>query len=253
LQQANQGPEVARNNAAVQAQGEYLVFLDSDDLLFPKALETYANIVQACDSPPLIIGSMTYFVDGNSPWQEEKTESKISAVKFADFLSKDVQVGLSNSRIVIRKAVFEKMGGLRKTTPSTFHLDDFNLILKVGTEGPCVVVLQPKTVAYRTHGTNSIRDPRAMINGILSIIDSEKNGEYPGGRERKWDRYACIGGISQLWVLRSLQAGKPGQALRLFFNSVPMLTAAVYRKFRLKFCEKTPTTVIGKDMKLRME
>jgi hypothetical protein len=154
---------------------------------------------------------------------------------------------------VIRKAVFEKMGGLRKTTPSTFHLDDFNLILKVGTEGPCVVVLQPKTVAYRTHGTNSIRDPRAMINGILSIIDSEKNGEYPGGRERKWDRYACIGGISQLWVLRSLQARKPGQALRVFFNSVPMLIAAVFRKIRLKFCKKTPTTVISKDMKLRME
>jgi len=253
IRQANQGPEVARNNAAVQAQGEYLVFLDSDDLLFPNALETYANIVQACDSPPLIIGSMTYFADGNPPGQDEKNGSEIRAVKFADFLSKDVAIGLSNSRIVIRKSVFEEMGGLRQTTPSTFHLDDFNLILKVGTKGPCVVVLQPKTVAYRTHGTNSIRDPRAMINGILSIIDSEKKGEYPGGRERKWDRYACIGGISQLWVLRSFQARKPGQALRVFFNSAPMLVAAVYRKIRLKFCKKTPTTVIGKDMKLRME
>ena len=253
IRQANQGPEVARNNAAVQAQGEYLVFLDSDDLLFPNALETYANIVQACDSPPLIIGSMTYFADGNPPGQDEKNGSEIRAVKFADFLSKDVAIGLSNSRIVIRKSVFEEMGGLRQTTPSTFHLDDFNLILKVGTKGPCVVVLQPKTVAYRTHGTNSIRDPRAMINGILSIIDSEKKGEYPGGRERKWDRYACIGGISQLWVLRSFQARKPGQALRVFFNSAPMLVAAVYRKIRLKFCKKTPTTVVGKDMKLRME
>ena len=253
MRQANQGPEVARNSAAVQAQGEYLVFLDSDDLLFPKALQTYASIVQACDSPPLIIGSMTYFADGNPPGQDEKNGSEIRAVKFADFLSKDVSIGLSNSRIVLRKSVFEEMGGLRQSTPSTFHLDDFNLILKVGTRGPCVVVLQPKTVAYRTHGTNSIRDPRAMINGILSIIDSEKKGEYPGGRERKWDRYACIGGISQLWVLRSLQARRPDEALRVLFNSVPMLAAAVYRKIRLKFCKKTPTTVIGKDMKLRMD
>jgi hypothetical protein len=145
------------------------------------------------------------------------------------------------------------MGGLRRTTPATFHLDDFNLVLKVGTVGPCVVLLQPETVAYRTHGNNSIRDPRAMVNGILSIIDSEKKGEYPGGKERKWDRYACIGGISQLWVLRSLHARKPGQALRVFFNSTPMLAAAVYRKIRLKFCKKTPEIIIRKDLQLTTE
>lgn len=253
VRQANQGPEVARNTAAAKARGDYLVFLDSDDLLYPQALETYANIIQSYDSLPLLIGSMNYFVDGNTPEQQENNGSEIRAVKFADFLSKDVQVGLSNSRIVIRKSVFEKMGGLRRTTPATFHLDDFNLILKVGTEGPCVVLLQPETVAYRTHGANSIRNPRAMVNGILSIIDAEKNGEYPGGKERKWDRYACIGGISQLWVLRSLQAKKPGQALRVFLSSAPMLAAAVYRKIRLKFCKKTPEIVIRKDLQLRME
>jgi glycosyltransferase involved in cell wall biosynthesis len=129
IRQVNQGPEVARNNAAVHAKGDYLVFLDSDDLLFPQALETYANIVQSCDSPPLIIGSMTYFVDGNSPRKDEKDGSEIRGVKFADFLSKDVPVGLSNSRIVIRKSVFLEMGGLRQTSPSTYHLDDFNLVL----------------------------------------------------------------------------------------------------------------------------
>lgn len=253
VRQANQGPEVARNTAAAQARGDYLVFLDSDDLLYPQALVTYARIIQSYDSLPLLIGSMNYFADGSSPQQHANNGSEIRAVKFADFLSKDVQVGLSNSRIVIRKSAFEKMGGLRRTTPATFHLDDFNLILKVGTEGPCVVLLQPETVAYRTHGNNSIRDPRAMVNGILSIIDSEKKGAYPGGKERKWDRYACIGGISQLWVLRSLQARKPGQALRVFFNSAPMLAAAVYRKIRLKFCKKTPEIIIRKDLLLRTE
>ncbi len=253
IRQANQGPEVARNNAAAQAQGDYLVFLDSDDLLIPQALETYANIVQSLDSPPLIIGSMTYFAEGTSPTQVEKNGAEIRVVKFADFLSKDISVGLSNSRIVIRKLVFEKIGGLRQTTPSTFHLDDFNLILKVGTEGPCVVVLQPNTVAYRSHGANSIRDPRAMVNGIRSIIDSEKKGEYPGGTKRKWDRYACIGGISQLWVKRSLQAGKPGQALRVLFNSLPMLAAALWKKCSSKFSKKTPSLLIGKDLTLTVQ
>jgi hypothetical protein len=174
-------------------------------------------------------------------------------LKFADYLSRDVTIGLSNSRIVIRKSLFEEIGGLRQSSPSTFHLDDFNLILKVATKGPCVVLLHPKTVAYRTHGTNSIRDPRAMVNGILSIIDAERRGEYPGGKDRRWDRYACIGGISQLWVVRTLQAKKPSQALRVFLNSAPMLAAAMIRKVRLKFREKTPPIVINEAMKLRME
>jgi hypothetical protein len=113
--------------------------------------------------------------------------------------------------------------------------------------------MDPKTVAYRVHGTNSIRDPRAMVNGILSIIDAERRGEYPGGKDRRWDRYACIGGISQLWVVRTLQAKKPGQALRVFLKSTPMLAAAMIRKVRLMFREKTPTIVINKAMKLRME
>ena len=37
LRQQNQGPEVARNNAASQVSGEYLAFLDSDDLFMPCA------------------------------------------------------------------------------------------------------------------------------------------------------------------------------------------------------------------------
>jgi GT2 family glycosyltransferase len=244
IRQANRGPEVARNRAAAQARGEYLVFLDSDDLLFPRALETYAHLVQAFDSPALLIGSMSHFADGTAAAPPQTGASKICAVPFADFLAKEVSVGLSNSRIVIRRTLFEKMGGLRETSPSTFHLDDFNLVLKVGNRGPCVVLLQPETVAYRTHETNSIRDPRAMVDGILRLIASEKRGEYPGGPERKRDRYACIGGIAQFWVLQSLKARKPGQALRLFFNSVPMLAAAVTRKIRLLFRQKTPPVLV---------
>src|SRR5579862_2203552 len=67
LRQANQGPEVARNHAAALAGGDYLVLLDSDDLLMPCALATYDQVIRALDSPPLVIGSMKYFQDGQTP------------------------------------------------------------------------------------------------------------------------------------------------------------------------------------------
>src|SRR3984893_13884088 len=69
IQQRNQGPEIARNTAAALAQGEYLVYLDSDDLFLPFALETFDKVIRATDSPPLLLGSILFFQDGEPPPQ----------------------------------------------------------------------------------------------------------------------------------------------------------------------------------------
>ena len=153
---------------------------------------------------------------------------------FKDYLSKNIGIGLSNSRIVIRKSAFEEIGGLRMSTPSTFHLDDFNLILKAGTQSPCVVVQKPLTVHYRLHATNSTRNHEAIVAGILSLIDIEKNGGYPGNRER-WNRFSCIGGIAGLWAWKSLKARKLALACKLVVRSSPMLAVAVSKKLLSRF------------------
>src|ERR1700674_5757407 len=69
LQQSNQGPEVARNKAAALARGEYLVIFDSDDYLFPFALETLDKVISSFGSPTLIMGHMERFdgADGKLP------------------------------------------------------------------------------------------------------------------------------------------------------------------------------------------
>ncbi len=87
LRQANQGPEVARNTAAALAQGEYLVLLDSDDLLIPCALETYDRVIRALDSPPLLIGSMAYFEDGQPVPPGRDDRGKTEVWKCPDYLT----------------------------------------------------------------------------------------------------------------------------------------------------------------------
>jgi glycosyltransferase involved in cell wall biosynthesis len=230
LRQSNQGPEAARRAAASEAKGEYLVFLDSDDLMFPYALQTYDTIIRAMDSPAVILGAMTSFGQGRDIPDLDGPANDIQVLKYRDFLSKDHGIGISNSKIVIRKSVFRQVDGSPGYTAKAFPFDDYHLMLRVGTYGPFVIVKQPFTIAYRMHETNAVRDIEKMIHGLLSLIRLERQGRFPGGWERLFDRYARIGGPAYEWIRKGLNGGCPKLAIKLLVNSGPMIAAAVLRK-----------------------
>lgn|SRR3989339_497852 len=245
LSQKNQGPEVARNLGALQASGEYLVFLDSDDLMLPWALATYDRIIREFDSPALIIGVLKWFNDGNDVISDMDTNAVIEVFKYRDFLSKDISVSLSCSNIVVKSSVFRQSGGHRKTTPETFHADEHDTVLRFGTYGPCVILKKPATVAYRRHSDNTIHDLKKMVNGTLSLVYAERQGQYPGGKQRRFARYSFIGGMAQCWVRRALQARCPLQALKLFIYTFPMImTGALNVLYRL-FRRRTTSVILN--------
>ena len=63
--QKNVGANRARNIGAQMALGDYLVFLDGDDLLLPWALEMYARILSH-QQVPVIISNLRWF-EGAAP------------------------------------------------------------------------------------------------------------------------------------------------------------------------------------------
>ena len=229
IQQTNQGPEVARNVGASRANGEYLALLDSDDLFLPCTLATYDKVIRELDAPPIILGAMKYFQSGSDIPTNNCTD-KIEVVRYRDFFSKEAALGMSSSKIVIRKSVFDQVGGLRMSSPKTFHCDDYNLIFRTGTSGPCIVIVQPTTVAYRIHSTNAIHNIEPMINGMVALVDAEKNGKYPGGRARRMERYARIGGPTQQWIRKAVKGGRPGLGFRLLKVAWPMIMVCAAQK-----------------------
>lgn len=231
LQQSNQGPEVARNKAAKLARGEYLVFFDSDDYLFPFALETLDKVISSFASPTLIMGSMERFHDENPP--EPPADRTIRVIKYPDYLSKTRPVG--TMAIVVRKSDFDAVGGLRNSTAQTWHCDDNTLLLKVGVRGQCILIESPCTSAYRQHGENSTKNAEAFATGLIKLADSERQGAF-GGKERRADRYAYIGGRAAAWAFYYCwKAGHRKLALKLISETAPMVSMAVLRKFLRTF------------------
>lgn len=210
------------------------MFLDSDDYFFPFALATFDEVIRKFDSPPVVLGNMAFFQDGATPQLEVPAPHPLKVFKYRDYLSKARPLG--TNCIVVRKSVFDEVGGLRNSTPQTFHGDDTNLLLKVGTYGPCIVIDKPCTSAYRQHGKNSTKNLKAIADAILRLADTERHGGFGGGSERRPERYAYIGGRAASWAFNYCwRGGQRKLALQLLGRTAPMVATAMWKKIRRKF------------------
>lgn len=245
VRQDNQGAEGAFRKGASLASGEYLAFLDSDDLLLPHALSIYNTIIKTFNAPPLIIGAFKRFFNGQDFPENIETSNEIEVFKYPDYLSKEISLGISQSILVMQRSVFEEVDG-KNAIPSECFLNDYNLVLQAGAQGPCVIVKRPITVAYRQHQNQKITDIDKMGRGVLSLVNIVKTGQCFGGRKRSFDKYAYLGGPVTEWSKKAFRNQKPWLAIKILVNGWPMVIAAGLRKFLIRFHKTEPLVLSQK-------
>lgn len=240
IRQANQGSEATFRKGASLAGAEYLAFLDSDDLFMPHALSVYNRIVEEFNAPPVIMGSMQRFMDGDDVRVNVGNKDEIEVLKYRDYLSKEISMGLAQSIIVMKKSAFDEANTVIGRNGVYLYNNDYNLMLQAGTHGPCLIVKNPITVAYRQHKKQNSLNIEKMGIGLLSLMSMTQKGQCFGGKKRLFEKYAYLGGPVVEWTVKSFGVRLPGLAFSLLINGWPMVAASMIRKIFFRFRRTRP-------------
>ncbi len=222
----NRGAIEARNRGAALAAGDYIIFLDGDDLFVPWALEVYEQLVRQ-RRPAVMVSNVHHFEGAVPVFGPEDGPARLEIVEYEVLMAKDRPHGWYTCALVISRRAFEAVGGW---TPGIFHLDDLDLAAKLGYSGKTLLIYSPLTGLYRMHAGNSVRFIPPFLRSACRILDRERAGLYPGGREKRFERYAFHGGMVFFWTRKALRVGLYRDALELVGRGWAMTIAAVLRR-----------------------
>ena len=220
LRDANEGAIAARNHGAAMALGDYVIFLDGDDVLLPWALQVYDRLITKLRLV-MIVGQRKWFRD-DVPALD--TPGEIEYVAYDTPLAKDRSAGLGASSLVVERRIFEQVG---MWTPGIFHLDLQDLYMKLGEAGTMALITTPATAGYRIHANNSIHSVSPFLRSLFKLLNKERTGQYGAATEYRMARRAWLGGLSAFWIRRALAAGLVWQAVKLGTRSVSFIGAAL--------------------------
>jgi glycosyltransferase involved in cell wall biosynthesis len=155
----NLGDYANRNNAAKKAKGEYLMYVDSDDRIFPDGI---SNCVGAMQRFPGSSFGMFWRAGSGEPFVMSPGE----AIRRHFFESPFLLIGPGGT--VLRRSFFERIGGYpEKYGPA----NDMYFNLKAACAEP-LVLLPFEFMYYRQHEGQQINNPYGyMVHGYQYMRD----------------------------------------------------------------------------------
>jgi glycosyltransferase involved in cell wall biosynthesis len=171
VRQEHSGQAIARNTGLSLATGEYVAFLDADDLLPPHKLSTQIGFLVAHPELGCVLGRQELMLDGIEP---------------PDWLSRDPIYGdldgIPLLSAVIRTDVIRAVGGFDSTYR---HAEDRDLFVRLRERGVATAVV-PEVVLYRRfHGgnlTGSHSGKHPLLRSLKAKIDRGRASQSSEGR-----------------------------------------------------------------------
>lgn len=156
----------ARNEAIARATGDYLAFLDCDDLWLPEKLERQVSLLDANLRCGFVYADAYRITEqGVIVGRFSDTIEFLRGDRLYDLLRENFASALSS--IVIRRTALEEAGGFR---PQFNICEEYDLLLRIA-ERYAIDYIHDPLVKYREHGSNVSKDRALRTREVLEILD----------------------------------------------------------------------------------
>jgi len=170
ITQKNSGVSIARNKAIAAAKGEYIAFLDHDDLWLPEKLKKQVKLLDSNKKLGLVY-SDSYAIDSRGSLKKGtllssrlfRLHARMQRGNVFDELFYVDFIPLLTA--IVRKEVFDKVGLFN---PKYKIAEEYDLFLKIAEQYPIDFIEKP-LAKYRIHGGNVSKNIELRVKEDLQI------------------------------------------------------------------------------------
>lgn len=169
LHQENKGVSAARNRGIASASGQYIAFLDSDDLWLPQKLSTQVDFFNT-NPDALICQTEEKWIRNGMFANPKKRHRKLSGNIFEQSLYLCL---VSPSAVMMKRSLFEKAGMFDETLSAC---EDYDMWLRVSCRYPVYLIDTPLIIKRGGHADQLSRtsgQDRYRIQSLKKIIESK--------------------------------------------------------------------------------
>ncbi|GAA1468834.1 glycosyltransferase family 2 protein [Microbacterium thalassium] len=207
LRQPSRGVSAARNYGARHTTGDWIAFLDDDDVWHPERIAAQLEAVDA-DPDAIACGAGIWIIDRHG--EATGTSWGLPASDRCDMLRGAAPLP-HVATLLVRRDVFADLGGF---DPSFSHSEDIELMLRLLQVGRFAAVDRP-LIAYRRHDSNTSGGPQDVSGQFRAlrhqIRQSARRGDAVAAgllRENRARFRAAIADGAAASVLAGLRRGR---------------------------------------------
>ncbi|MFN8496850.1 MAG: glycosyltransferase family A protein [Anaerolineae bacterium] len=165
IRQENSGPSVARNRGLEHANGEYVAFLDDDDMFLPHKLELQVEVMRRQSACDVVLGGYRIVDPEGRLLKEEQPWGHHNPNEVKTWL---LGCPTIPSVPLIRTQALADCGGFDTMLDRP---EDWDLFLRLARDGRHMAFVESVVAVYSIGAAGRAQDARCVRDGMLYILE----------------------------------------------------------------------------------